>query len=1115
MKLLIRDIAIFLLLLGATLSKLCSQSETFDEPWRWVHFTVESGLPSNYVSQVFEATDGTVWAATAAGLAWYDGFQWVTTDSMYGLPQNRSVNIFDQVGDSLFIKCGQYYLGTKTGFRQITELQQVMGAIPFSGRSILAQENASLFQYENNHLKPFEPGSALTEGKSMSLWRTLGGGIWASFVDGLYKREDGSWKCKMKADSTIIGVMGVVENARGSGIAWVNFPSEKRGLWEWQKNSPLLHDRSEKVDNIKSLDIGPNDEAIAVYQSDELRIRREGIWHPLILGQSQIREILTVTIRANGDLWIATEHGLFLYKRSSSRWTYWRHESPDLRNSVNELFKAHDGSLWVGTSDGIEVHHSNGTVEMINAMNRKPLYVITGLNEDADGNMWVSSGSSFSGAYRWDGSQWKHYNVSDDPGGIRIHKIRKDRKGRLWFLGIGKYYPPLEDKQPGAYVLEKGHFTRWGTDEGLINGRVYSFAEGKDGTRWFGTFGGLSRWRNGEWTHWTTNQGLHSLRVFTLDIDDKNTVWFGDRNERNGLAFIDPNDSVRYLTTADGLINDKIWDLKADDFGKLWITTRGGLSCYDHGVWSTFDEKSGLRQLSLWPVLPLKDEVYVGTMGKGVAILHRDESTTPNPRILLDKPLMEGKNVVLRWKAFAYLGELSPSDVLTRIRINDGSWSAWEKKYEIILRDLMPGDYVYQVQAKGLFGNFDEEGARGSFSIPLPLHLRPFFLIPTGALTLIVIVLGFTILSRKRQHDLELRKSEEKFRTVAEMTPTAIWMYHKSKLLFVNSGAEILTGYSKAELLGKDLFDIVHPSDQELLRVREMDRSGNTSVPSRYEYKITTKRGDIRWVDFTSGWIKFQGIPVRLGTALDITERKQAEEKLRLLASELSLTEERERRQMASYLHDVIGQTLALCKIKIRSLQRSVSLGNGTTLLQELRELVEQSIYDTQSLTFELCPPILYELSLEAAIEWLSEQMQQQHKIEFRFIDDKQAKPVVDELRIVLFQAVREVFMNVIKHANAQRVTVGVLKENTNIRIDIQDNGIGFDSSAQTNSTDAGGGFGLFNIRERLAYLGGKVEISSWPHAGTTVTIKAPLNVDGVSTDRSNPQPDTRRDIHS
>lgn len=274
-----------------------------------------------------------------------------------------------------------------------------------------------------------------------------------------------------------------------------------------------MHNKLEKADNIGTMDISDGDEAIAVYPSDEVRIRRNGTWIPTSFNHSQIRDITTVAYRGNSDLWVGTQHGLFLYRRSSSRWTYWNHPPPDLRNSVNEILRSPKGEIWIGTSDGLEIHRTSGRVDQVSTINGVPLYIVTGLAEDADGNIWVSSGASFFGAFRWNGTRWDHYAVSDDSGGTRFHKIRIDRRGRLWFLGIGKLFPPLDDRQPGAFLLENGSFRPWGEQEGLLNGRVYAFGDGTDGTLWFGTFAGLSRWKHGVWTHWSAIRGLHTGRV--------------------------------------------------------------------------------------------------------------------------------------------------------------------------------------------------------------------------------------------------------------------------------------------------------------------------------------------------------------------------------------------------------------------------------------------------------------------------------------------------------------------------------------------------------------------------------------------------------------------------
>ena len=222
-------------------------------------------------------------------------------------------------------------------------------------------------------------------------------------------------------------------------------------------------------------------------------------------------------------------------------------------------------------------------------------------------------------------------------------------------------------------------------------------------------------------------------------------------------------------------------------------------------------------------------------------------------------------------------------------------------------------------------------------------------------------------------------------------------------------------------------------------------------------------------------------------------EQKRMERRLRSLASELSLAEERERRRIAANLHDHIGQNLSLCMLKLESLRETELPAEHAATLDEVRGLVDQTIQDTRFLIFELSPPTLYMLGLEAALADLTEQIQEQHSILCDFEDDGQAVALDDDVRAVLFQAVRELLFNVVKHAQARNVKVSVWKCGGDVRISVEDDGVGFDTSDLASQSCKAKGFGLFNISERLNCSGGRLEISSELDHGTLVTLTAPL----------------------
>jgi signal transduction histidine kinase len=214
---------------------------------------------------------------------------------------------------------------------------------------------------------------------------------------------------------------------------------------------------------------------------------------------------------------------------------------------------------------------------------------------------------------------------------------------------------------------------------------------------------------------------------------------------------------------------------------------------------------------------------------------------------------------------------------------------------------------------------------------------------------------------------------------------------------------------------------------------------------------------------------------------------------LRSLATELSRVEERERRHIASDLHDRIGQSLAMSKIRLGALRQMAAPTNLTQPIEELQTLIHQAIKDTRSLMFELSPPVLYELGFEASVASLTEQLHQQHDIPIHFEDDGRPKPLGADLRFLLFKAVHELLLNVIKHSQARNARVVIERDGAQLQTVVEDDGVGFHPAEVGLRVSQTGGFGLFSIRERLSYHGGELQIESSPGHGTQVLLKAPL----------------------
>jgi diguanylate cyclase (GGDEF)-like protein/PAS domain S-box-containing protein len=135
-----------------------------------------------------------------------------------------------------------------------------------------------------------------------------------------------------------------------------------------------------------------------------------------------------------------------------------------------------------------------------------------------------------------------------------------------------------------------------------------------------------------------------------------------------------------------------------------------------------------------------------------------------------------------------------------------------------------------------------------------------------------------------------LRESEERFRTLADTAPCAIFIYQGASIRYANEATASISGYSRDELEGMDFWQMVHPEIREVVRRRGLARQKGDPLPSRYEIRIVRKDGEIRWLDYSAGLIELEGTPAVLGTAFDITERKRAEERIRSLAYHDTLT---------------------------------------------------------------------------------------------------------------------------------------------------------------------------------------------------------------------------------
>ena len=368
-------------------------------------------------------------------------------------------------------------------------------------------------------------------------------------------------------------------------------------------------------------------------------------------------------------------------------------------------------------------------------------------------------------------------------------------------------------------------------------------------------------------------------------------------------------------------------------------------------------------------------------------------------------------------------------------------------------------------------------------------------------------LLGSLIKSRSMAQQLATEGKRLQF--MVENLPVGAAYIEKSRAR-INRRAEEILGYSREELdtFEKSFKALYGDRADEVMTHYQKER--DAGFPEPVVLPVRRKDGSWRQVSFSA---VTRG-EVEIVVMQDVTDQLAAEEQirqyqwqLRSLATEIGLAEERERRRIATGLHDEVVQMLALAKIRLGSFQSDLQGSEEQKeSLQSIRRVIDSAIQETRALTFDLSPPVLYELGLVPALEWLADRTQRRHGLPCSLHREACRLPIPLDHAVVLFQAVRELINNVIRHACASRIDIYVAADRETVRLAVQDDGQGFDlAGLDLSAHQEDHHFGLFNIRERIRQLGGQFEAESQPGSGCRIGLAVPSLPEGQEAPEQTP----------
>jgi PAS domain S-box-containing protein len=336
---------------------------------------------------------------------------------------------------------------------------------------------------------------------------------------------------------------------------------------------------------------------------------------------------------------------------------------------------------------------------------------------------------------------------------------------------------------------------------------------------------------------------------------------------------------------------------------------------------------------------------------------------------------------------------------------------------------------------------------------------------------------------------LTLEQAKERYRLLYETAPSGfLTLDAEGRITDANLTAAALLQVPRSRLVGRKLSRFVAPQHQDRWHL-ELRTLASGAERRNLELDLVLSDGTPLHTQLVcSGTPEKDGAPGTIRLALiDVTELRSLARALRKAAAAAALSEDQERRALATELHDDAGQLLALASLKLRALGDSLA-GQGAEGIRQVEEVLAETRRRISSLSFQLSPSLLHDVGLVAAAHWLAEDKAQRFGLVVH-IEKGEELELDEAVRVTLFRALRELLLNVTKHAKVGEARVRIWRAGGLASVAVEDSGVGFDPE------NARGGFGLLALRDRVGQLGGLLEIASVPGSGTRVVVSVPCTL--------------------
>jgi len=345
----------------------------------------------------------------------------------------------------------------------------------------------------------------------------------------------------------------------------------------------------------------------------------------------------------------------------------------------------------------------------------------------------------------------------------------------------------------------------------------------------------------------------------------------------------------------------------------------------------------------------------------------------------------------------------------------------------------------------------------------------------------------------------KFRLTEQNYRYLFENASDAMWVHDmEGNIIDANKADEILSGYSRDELIGMNATRFL--TDESLALAREVRRKllSGEELEQPYEQRLVRKDGTVRIVNIATSPFMVDGeVKGFLHVARDVTEQRRLQENMRFYVQQITQAQEDERKRIARELHDDVAPSLLIVIQRLNAIVSSNRSKLSRLLkdsLEDLRIKATEALENLHRYAQDLRPRILDDLGLVPALEWMTEELAKQHKIDARAEIVGIEPTLSPEVQLLLFRIAQEALNNARRHAEASAVVVKLEFESDKVRMTISDNGKGVQLPSRAEELASTGKLGVIGMHERARLAGGTLSIQSELGKGTQVIAEIPLS---------------------